>query len=74
MLIVRMLDNGNYEVGVHIADVTHFVLEGTALDLEARKRGNSIYLVERRIDMLPTMLSTDICSLKPHVWRVSFSI
>lgn len=72
-LHVKILENGNYEVGVHIADVTHFVLEGSALDLEARKRGNSIYLVERRIDMLPTMLSTDICSLKPFVERFAFS-
>lgn|SRR3990167_141909 len=55
-LHVRILPNGNYEVGVHIADVTHFVKFGTAIDTEASLRGNTVYLVDQRIDMLPKLL------------------
>ncbi|KAG6546222.1 hypothetical protein Mapa_012260 [Marchantia paleacea] len=66
--------DGNYEVGVHIADVTNFVLPDTALDHEASQRGTSVYLVERRIDMLPKPLTEDICSLRADVERLSFSV
>eukprot|EP01126_Amoeba_proteus_P000817 TRINITY_DN10236_c0_g5_i1.p1 TRINITY_DN10236_c0_g5~~TRINITY_DN10236_c0_g5_i1.p1 ORF type:complete len:341 (-),score=57.07 TRINITY_DN10236_c0_g5_i1:104-1126(-) len=72
-LHIRELPNGNYEVGVHIADVSHFVQEDTAIDREARARGNTVYLVNRRIDMLPVELSGDICSLKEKVDRFAFS-
>ncbi|GAB2279377.1 Exosome complex exonuclease RRP44 A [Dionaea muscipula] len=68
------LPNGNFEVGVHIADVTNFVHPGTDLDDEATKRGTSVYLVERRIDMLPKPLTEDICSLRADVERLSFSV
>ena len=62
-----------YEVGVHIADVSHYVTEGSALDKEAVKRGCSIYLVDRTIPMLPEALSNDVCSLNPHEDKLSFS-
>jgi len=62
-----------YEIGIHIADVSHYVREGTALDTEALKRGCSIYLVDRTIPMLPEVLSNDVCSLKPHEDKLSFS-
>lgn len=68
------LANGNFEVGVHIADVTNFVLAGTPLDEEASQRGTSVYLVERRIDMLPKPLTEDICSLRSDVERLAFSV
>ncbi|KAM5547021.1 exosome complex exonuclease RRP44 [Rosa sericea] len=68
------LPNGNYEVGVHIADVTNFVLPGTPLDDEASQRGTSVYLVDRRIDMLPKPLTEDICSLRADVERLAFSV
>lgn len=67
------LDNGNYELGVHIADVSHFVREGTALDREALSRSTSIYLVDRVVPMLPERLSNDLCSLKPYVDRLTYS-
>lgn len=73
-LHARKLPNGNYEVGVHIADVTHFVKAGTALDQEGASRGTSVYLVDKRIDMLPMLLGTDLCSLKPYVDRFAFSV
>ncbi|KAL3677411.1 hypothetical protein R1sor_027359 [Riccia sorocarpa] len=66
--------DGNYEVGVHIADVTNFVHPDTPLDEEASKRGTSVYLVERRIDMLPKPLTEDICSLRADVERLTFSV
>ena len=68
-------ENGQnrYEIGVHIADVSHYVREGTALDAEAVKRGCSIYLVDRTIPMLPEVLSNDVCSLNPHEDKLSFS-
>jgi len=63
-LSCELLENGNFRVGVHIADVTHFIHAGTALDREAADRCTSVYLVDRRIDMLPRSLTTDICSLR----------
>ena len=63
------LDNGNWQVGVHIADVTHYVEAGTAIDLEAADRSTSTYLVNKRLDMLPSLLTTDLCSLKGNVDR-----
>lgn len=73
-LHARKLPNGNYEVGVHIADVTHFVKASTPLDQEGASRGTSVYLVDKRIDMLPMLLGTDLCSLKPYVDRFAFSV
>lgn len=64
---------GSYEIGVHIADVSHYVREGTALDAEALKRGCSVYLVDRTIPMLPEILSNGACSLNPHEDKFSFS-
>jgi ribonuclease R len=67
------IDADTVEIGVHIADVTHYVRPGTALDREARNRATSVYLVDRTIPMLPDALSTDICSLVPHQERLTFS-
>ncbi|KAI9020043.1 hypothetical protein CLU79DRAFT_756874 [Phycomyces nitens] len=72
-LHVRALDNGNYEIGVHIADVTYFVKNGQAMDEEAASRGTSVYLVDKRIDMLPGLLGTNLCSLRSNVERLAFS-
>ncbi|KAF8245100.1 RNB-domain-containing protein [Wilcoxina mikolae CBS 423.85] len=72
-LHARPLPNGNFEVGVHIADVTHFVKPNTPMDDEATARGTTVYLVDKRIDMLPMLLGTDLCSLKPYVERFAFS-
>lgn len=69
----QTLSNGDYEIGIHIADVSHFVVEQTALDREARKRGTSIYLVDRTIPMLPEVLSNDLCSLNPKEPKYAFS-
>lgn len=63
-LSFKELKNGNFEIGVHIADVSAFVKHDSALDIEARKRSTTIYLIDRRLDMLPTLLSTNLCSLK----------
>jgi len=68
------LPNGNWQVGVHIADVTHYVEAGTAIDLEAANRSTSTYLVNKRLDMLPSLLTTDLCSLKGNVDRFAFSV
>ncbi|KAI9814493.1 MAG: exosome catalytic subunit dis3 [Thelocarpon impressellum] len=73
-LHARLLPNGNLEVGVHIADVSHFVKPDTAMDAEASARGTTVYLVDKRIDMLPMLLGTDLCSLKPYVERYAFSV
>ncbi|KAM7194325.1 hypothetical protein V8F33_007314 [Rhypophila sp. PSN 637] len=70
----RPLPNGNVEVGVHIADVSHFVKPNNAMDMEASIRGTTVYLVDKRIDMLPMLLGTDLCSLKPYVERYAFSV
>ncbi|QIX01936.1 hypothetical protein AMS68_007453 [Peltaster fructicola] len=67
------LPNGNYQVGVHIADVSHFVKPNNAMD-KASLRGTTVYLVDKRIDMLPMLLGTDLCSLKPYVERFAFSV
>lgn len=72
-LHARSLPNGNFEVGVHIADVSHFVKPNNAMDVEASIRGTTVYLVDKRIDMLPVLLGTDLCSLKPYVERYAFS-
>lgn len=73
-LHARELPNGNLEVGVHIADVSHFVKPNNAMDQEASLRGTTVYLVDKRIDMLPMLLGTDLCSLKPYVERYAFSV
>jgi len=65
--------DGTIEVGVHIADVAHYVVPGTALDKEAARRGTSVYLVDRTIPMLPEVLSNDLCSLNPHEDKLAFS-
>lgn len=70
---LKKIDDNTYEVGVHIADVSHFVRTGTALDTEARRRSFSVYLVDRTIPMLPHALSNEECSLNPNVDRFAFS-
>ena len=72
-LSVRTLPNGHTEVGVHIADVSHFVRPGTPFDDEARNRATSVYLVDRTIPMLPEVLSTNLCSLNPNEDRLAVS-
>ncbi|CAM0142112.1 unnamed protein product [Umbelopsis sp. WA50703] len=72
-LHVRSLPNGNFEVGVHIADVTYFVKPGMPMDDEAASRGTTVYLVDKRIDMLPSLLGTNLCSLRSNVERLAFS-
>ena len=67
------LPNGNYNVGVHIADVSHFVRPDTAIDKEASHRCTTVYLVDRRTDMLPKLLTEDLCSLRDKVDRLVFS-
>jgi exosome complex exonuclease DIS3/RRP44 len=70
----NVLPNGNLQVGVHIADVTHFVRMSTPMDEEASKRGTTVYLVDKRIDMLPSLLGTNLCSLRSNVDRLAFSV
>lgn len=70
---LRKLDSGNWEVGVHIADVTHYVKPGSALDKEAAGRATSVYLVDRVNPMLPERLSNGLCSLRPHEEKYTFS-
>ena len=67
------LDNGNYRIGVHIADVTYYVRPGSIVDEEARARGTSVYLVDRTVPMLPEKLSNKLCSLRPHEDKLCFS-
>ena len=70
--IVKM-KNGNYEIGVHIADVSYYVKPGSPMDVEAQKRGTSVYLVDRTVPMLPEKLSNKLCSLRPHEDKLTFS-
>lgn len=72
-LSFQLLENGNYEIGVHIADVSHYLKPGTALDDEAFERATSVYLVDRTIPMLPEKLSNDLCSLRPNEDKLTFS-
>lgn len=72
-LHVRQLENGNYEVGVHIADVSHYVTPDSEIDKEAFERATSVYLVDRTIPMLPEILSNDLCSLNPNEEKLAFS-
>jgi protein SSD1 len=71
---IKQLPNGNFQVGVHIADVSHFITPGSMLDKEAFSRGTSTYLVNRVIPMLPELLCQDLCSLNPGVDRLTFSV
>jgi ribonuclease R len=73
-LSIRPLPNNQWEVGIHIADVSHYVKEGTALDREALDRGTSVYLVDRVIPMLPENLSNHLCSLRPDEDKLTFSV
>ena len=73
-LSFQILDTGNYQVGIHIADVTHYVQEQTALDDEAYQRGTSIYLVDKVIPMLPERLSNELCSLRPNEDKLCMSV
>ena len=72
-LSFRRLENGNYEIGVHIADVTHYVRPGSVVDEEARSRGTSVYLVDRTVPMLPEKLCNKLCSLRPNEEKLTFS-
>ncbi len=73
-LSVKKLEEGRYEVGVHIADVTHYVMPDTILNEEAQSRGTSIYLVDRTIPMLPEKLSNLVCSLRPNEDKLTYSV
>lgn len=73
-LSIRPLEGGIYEVGVHIADVSHYVTEGSIIDKEAQKRATSIYLVDRTIPMLPERLCNFICSLRPDEEKLAYSV
>ena len=72
-LSFKPLTNGNYEVGVHIADVSYYVKPGSTVDKEARERGTSVYLVDRTVPMLPEKLCNKLCSLRPHEDKLTFS-
>ena len=72
-LSFEILENDHYQIGIHIADVSHFLQEGTVLDDEAYQRATSIYLVDRVVPMLPEVLSNDACSLNPHEDKLTFS-
>jgi len=73
-LSLEILENGNYYLGVHIADVSHYVTENSELDIEARFRGNSTYLVDRVVPMLPENISYVLCSLMPNANRLAYSV
>jgi ribonuclease R len=73
-LSFQRLESGNYQIGIHIADVTHYVAEQTALDQEAYQRGTSIYLVDKVIPMLPERLSNELCSLRPNEDKLCMSV
>ncbi len=72
-LSFKILENGNFEIGIHIADVSHYLKEGTILDDEAYDRATSVYLVDRVVPMLPEVLSNGACSLRPHEEKYTFS-
>ncbi len=72
-LSIQKLKNGNWEIGVHIADVTHYVTPGSIIDREGEKRATSVYLVDRVVPMLPEHLSNGVCSLRPHEEKLTFS-
>ena len=72
-LSYEKLENGNYRIGVHIADVSHYVRPGSIIDQEAYKRATSVYLVDRTIPMLPEVLSNNLCSLRPHEEKLCYS-
>ena len=69
----KILENGNYEIGVHIADVSHYVTPNSELDKEAYARATSVYLVDRVIPMLPERLSNGVCSLRPNEDKLCFA-
>lgn len=73
-LSFKVLDSGHYQIGIHIADVTHYVQEGSAIDEEAYQRGTSIYLVDRVIPMLPEKLCNELCSLRPNEDKLCMSV
>lgn len=73
-LSIQQLENGLWEVGIHIADVTHYVQEGDIIDREAESRATSVYLVDRTIPMLPEKLSNELCSLRPDEEKLCFSV
>ena len=73
-LSISLNEDGTYDVGVHIADVSHFVKPNTALDRDARKRATSVYLIQRAVPMLPPTLSEELCSLVPGQDRLAFSV
>lgn len=73
-LSIRKLDNGTWEVGIHIADVTHYVKPNSIIETEAQERATSVYLVDRVVPMLPERLSNGVCSLRPHEDKLCFSV
>ena len=73
-LSIQTNEDGSYDVGVHVADVSYFVKANSALDRDARKRATSVYLVQRAVPMLPPMLSEQLCSLVPGQDRLTFSV
>lgn len=73
-LSVKHNDDGTYDIGVHVADVSHFIKVNTPLDRDARKRATSVYLVQRAVPMLPPSLTEEICSLAAGQDRLAFSV
>lgn len=73
-LSIKANEDGTFEVGVHIADVSYFIKPNTALDRDAKKRATSVYLVQRSVPMLPLALSEQLCSLVPGADRLAFSV